>query len=240
MQIENPTNYVSQIRQQAEGKDFFFVTNCSLDKRTTIHASFPESKGTACLWDTETGERFRYPSISNNILSIDLPPATSQLIVFDIAEKVQDYPSKPVEIAGKELEHWSVRMEHLNGTTQEKDLSVLCDFSADESTRSFAGYLYYEKQLDGNTSQYNWIDLGRVCGVSEVSLNGEELGCRWYGRHLYRIPEHLAKADKTIRVKITTTVGNYLKSMPYNTIGFRETKHQNFQTIGLLGPVKLM
>jgi hypothetical protein len=242
MQIDRPETHVSQIRHQAEGKDIFFVGNCSSDERFTLKASFPDSKGTPCLWDAETGERYRYPAAQGNTLTIDLPPATSQLIVFDTqAADVADYPVLPVEKqSGAELTGWNLRMEHINGTTKEKSVSALFDLSSDESVRTFAGYLYYEKKIQGDTSS-NWLDLGKVFGVSEVTVNGEKLGCRWYGRHLYRLPENIAKAaEKTVQVKITTTLGNYFKSNPENKVGHGWTNRQPWQPVGLIGPVKLV
>ncbi|MDR0724849.1 MAG: hypothetical protein LBF59_02420, partial [Prevotellaceae bacterium] len=64
------------------------------------------------------------------------------------------------------------------------------------------------------------------------------LGCRWYGRHLYRIPEHLAKAaSKDIQIKVTTTLGNYFKSNPQNKTGHGWTHGQAWQPTGIVGPV---
>ena len=78
-------------------------------------------------------------------------------------------------------------------------------------------------------------------GVSEVTLNGEKLGCKWYGNRVYQLPEHLAKAPvKSLQIKITTTVGNYLKGTPENKIGQAWTHHQKWAPTGMLGPVKLM
>ncbi len=253
MNIDNPSPFVTQIRQQAEGKDIFFISNCHTDERLIIRASFPESKGKSWLWNPETGERFRYPSVSKNTLTIDLPPAASQLIVFDTNGKGKDYLAGPPETEGMELKEWNLQMNHIDGTVERRFLPALKDLSADETTRSFAGNLYYERQVNDeiNFSQekenknlpplYNYLDLGKVYGVSEVMLNGIMLGCKWYGRHLYRIPESLAKAEsKIFQIKITTTVGNYLKSSPNNDTGQIWTKGQDWQPTGMLGPVRLL
>ncbi|MDR0725891.1 MAG: hypothetical protein LBF59_07800, partial [Prevotellaceae bacterium] len=214
MRIDRPNAYVSQIRQTSKGKDIFFVSNRSSDERFVLKAEFPDVKGFPWLWNAETGERYHYPgSSSDNTLTVDLPPAASQLIVFDTAGEGAGAPAQPAETAGIEITDWNLRMEHINGTTQTLQLQTPTDIAADEKTRSFAGHLYYEKTVNDNTSSFNWLDLGKVYGVSEVTINGESLGCRWYGRHLYRIPEHLAKAaSKDIQIKVTTTLGNYFKS----------------------------
>ena len=248
MAIDKPNPYISQIRHQTDGKDIFFVTNCSTEKRFVIYAVFPASKGTPWLWNPETGERSPYPSGDKDSLFINLPPATSQLIVFDEHVRGKDTQMLlPVEQSGMELTGWNVRMQHIDGTVEQREFPELFDLTADESTRSFAGYLFYEKKLvfyekklDDDSKLFNWLDLGQVFGVSEVTLNGERLGCQWYGRHLYRIPEHLAKStDMMFQVKITTTVGNYLKSSPDNKVGYGWTRRQGWQPVGMLGPVKL-
>jgi hypothetical protein len=241
MRIDRPNAYVSQIRQTADGKDIFFVCNRSSDERFVIKADFPETKGSPWLWNAETGERYRYPNSSGSTLTVDLPPASSQLIVFDTAAEGPAAPELPAETQGMELTGWNLRMEHINGTAQELQLPALTDIAADEKTRSFAGHLFYEKTLNGNAGSFNWLDLGKVYGVSEVRLNGEKLGCQWYGRHLYRIPGHLLNAEsKTIQIKITTTLGNYFKSNPQNSVGNGWTRGQAWQPTGMLGPVKLL
>jgi hypothetical protein len=243
MRIDRPGAYVSQIRQTGAGKDIFFVCNRSSDERFVIKAEFPDTKGDPWLWNAETGERYRYPDGSGNTLTIDLPPAASQLIVFDAAAAPAALPLPlplPAETDGIKLTGWNLRMEHINGTAQERSLQTLTDLAADENTRSFAGYLFYEKTFN-DPATFHWLDLGKVYGVSEVTLNGEKLGCQWYGRHLYRIPEHLANAgSKDIRVKITTTLGNYFKSNPENKTGYRWTNRQAWQPTGMLGPVRLL
>jgi hypothetical protein len=241
MRIDRPNIYVSQIRQTGKGKDIFFISNRSSSERFIIKAEFPDVKGFPWLWNAETGERYRYPGGSGNTLTVDLPPAASQLIVFDTAGEGTDAPALPAETSGMEITGWNLRMEHINGTGQERQLQALTDIAAGESTRSFAGHLYYEKTLNANTASFNWLDLGKVYGVSEVVLNGEPLGCQWYGRHLYRIPEHLAKAEsKNIQIKITTTLGNYFKSNPQNKTGHSWTRGQPWQPTGMLGPVKFI
>jgi hypothetical protein len=241
MQIENPVNCVSQIRQQSGDRDIFFISNCSLEESVTLKASFPESSGTPYLWDAETGERYSVPSAAGKPVTISLPPAASQLIVFDpSAIDAPDYPAQPAETEGEELKKWTVRMEHLNGTVVQRELSELCDFSLDETTRSFSGCLHYEHQTEGDASAYRWLDLGRVNGISELTVNGENLGCRWYGRHLYRLPDSLLRVPKTVSIKVTTTAGNYLKSSPENKIGYNVCNFHQWQSTGMLGPVSLI
>lgn len=238
MQIEHPSVNVSQIRHRAEGKDIFFISNASQDERVVLNVSFLDTEGVPQLWDAETGQR--YPLPAGKTQRIDLPPATSQLIVFEksdidpLAGAVTPAPENQNAIT---LTGWKLRMEHLDGTVQTRDIDQLFDLSRDESTRSFAGCLYYEKKI-GDLAGYHWIDLGKVYGVSEVSVDNDILGNKWYGRHLYALPSNAG--GKTLRIKVTTTVGNFLKSTPENEVGQRWTRGQGWTPVGMCGPVKIM
>jgi hypothetical protein len=239
MQIDRPCDSVSQIRQQAEGKDIFFISNCSLNERIILNVSFPGSKGAPWLWDAETGERYPYPSVSGDTLKVDLPPAASQLIVFDTSGiSGEARPVPPPETEGVELKGWLLRLEHVNGTERQQTIDALFDLKDKEATRSFAGQLYYEKRLPDSVSPCHWLDLGKVHGVSEVTIGEESLGNRWYGRHLYRLPDNAG--GKILRIKVTTTQGNFLKSTPENKAGYVWTEYQQWASEGLLGPVKLL
>lgn len=238
MQIDHPSVNVSQIRHRAEGKDIFFISNASQDERVVLNVSFPDTEGVPQLWDAETGQRRPLPA--GRAQRIDLPPATSQLIVFeksDISPLIGTAPLASENQNAITLTGWKLRMEHLDGTVQTRDIDQPFDLSRDESTRSFAGCLYYEKKL-GDMDGYHWIDLGKVYGVSEVSVNNEILGNKWYGRHLYALPDNAG--GKTLQIKVSTTVGNFLKSTPENEVGYGWTRGQGWTPVGMCGPVKIM
>jgi hypothetical protein len=241
MQINRPSANVSQIRHQSAGKDIFFICNSSDTDHETIRANFPQSKGTPCLWDPETGERFIYSSAQGNSLTIELPPAASKIIVFDTeATGIAAMPTPPSTTGGREVTQWTLVMEHINGTSEEATLTNPHDLSSEESNRSFAGHIYYKKTLE-DLSSFNFIDLGKVAGVSEVFLDEESLGCCWYGQHRFRIPERLRRAGQhRLVIKVTTTLGNYFKSNPENKVGHGWMRGQEWQPQGILGTVKLI
>ncbi|GHT64304.1 glycosyl hydrolase family 2 [Bacteroidia bacterium] len=242
LQIDAPSPYVSQNRYRTKDKDFFFIVNYNTNERITLNVKFPEAGNRQpWIWDAETGEKYPCPATSEQTLNVDLYPATSRLIVFEKTGKQEASAAVPAENAsGVELNGWKLRMEHLNGKSEEGEMNILTDLADDPKTQSFAGHLFYTKQIEDNAAS-NYLDLGRVYGVSEVTVNGESLGCKWYGRHLYQLPEHIAKTtDKIIQVKISTTVGNYLKSTPDNETGQRWTRHQKWQPVGMIGPVRLI
>jgi hypothetical protein len=239
LEIASPSKNLSQIRQRTKDRDLFFVVNSSLTERVVTDVRFAGANGRkANLWDAETGERFRCANCQNGTLRLELEPATSQLIVFEknSAGNVEAAPTAE----GRALTGWEVRLEHINGDKQTLSMDAPATVGGDSAeTQSFAGYIYYTKTVD-NAADGQWLDLGKVDGVSELKINGELIGNRWYGRHLYRLPEHIAKAaSKTIEIKVTTTVGNYIKSMPDNH-AHGWTRHQRWHQHGIAGTVRLI
>jgi hypothetical protein len=242
MKIDKPNTFVSQIRHQGEGKDIYFISNYSMDNRIPMQITFPETDRKAWLWDMETGERVRLKENGRQTFDIVMNPATSQLIVFDNIQAGEDFPAFPEEHDTPLcLPVWDVEFNHIDGSKYQKGGVAPADWSADPSTRSFAGEIIYKSRANNNNPEgYHYIDLGKVYGVSEVTLNGQLLGNRWYGRHLYQIPESFVNAPVfDIQIKLTTTTGNYLKSAPGNKVGQAWTRRQDFQPMGIIGPIEL-
>jgi hypothetical protein len=239
MEIDRPNACISQIRHRTRGRDIFFISNASQEERVILNVSFPDTKGNPQLWNAETGDRRPLPA--EKTLPIDLPPATSQLIVFEESAARPLIGAAPVRLRPENgnsstLKGWTMRTEHINGVTETREIDTPFDLVDDESLRSFAGYVYYEKKL-GNAAGYLRLDLGKVYGVSEVSVDGEVIGNRWYGSHVYDLPGDAS--GKTLCIKISTTVGNYLKSSPNNQSGNHWVRNGGWTPVGLVGPVRL-
>jgi hypothetical protein len=82
-----------------------------------------------------------------------------------------------------------------------------------------------------------------VFGVSELLINGENAGTKWYGKREYQIGKFLKNGNNSIEVQLTTTMGNYLKSLTDNPIAQFWTNegraNQPLQSTGMLGPVTI-
>ena len=89
-------------------------------------------------------------------------------------------------------------------------------------------------------SRFRFLDLGTVREISETTLDGKSLGVRWYGRHLYALPEVPAPGNHTLRVTVTTVLGNYCKSLTENDTAQGWTSRLPHRPMGLLGPVRLL
>jgi len=110
-----------------------------------------------------------------------------------------------------------------------------------DGLQDFAGTATYRLEFRPEDAPgRRFLDLGRVHGVSEVWLNGQPLGCRWYGRHLYPIPAGLRQEGNTLEIRVTTVLGNYCKSLKDNPAAQRWTGSIPAQPMGMLGPVRLL
>lgn len=243
---DNPQPSVSQVYYTFGSTDAFFIANYNLSQRFEFNAEFDvDPDQTAWLWDPETGERFLYKTEgANNKLKITLAPAESKLIIFDKDSRGKKLPvidalKTPVlQISSP----WKLVLNHVDGERKTIELNQLVDFKENETLMSFAGNAIYENAFQvGNPGDISFLNLGKVIGVTEVTLNGVNLGSKWYGDHIYPVTGHLKKGKNTLSIKLTTTLGNYITSLTDNkeSIKWIKGKKQSLYSMGILGPVLL-
>lgn len=241
--IEKPNRYLCQVAYKAGEADIFFFANISLSDHisSTLKFAVPKDRY-PWIWDSESGEKYRYPTAKGKKeVQIELAPSSSMLIVFDTAENGDLYqllrPGREgILINGP----WKLKLNHVNGRRRQTTMRRLADFQRYNRLKTFAGVAVYENEFrveepEGLTT----INLGDVQGVSELAVNGQNMGVRWYGRHIYNISGSLVKGKNSISIKITTVAGNYLKSLKDNPTAQRWTSGQPFYPAGMMGPVEL-
>lgn len=219
------------------------IVNTSLSEHLSVNADFQVAANLRpWIWDPETGERKIYPTNgSNSKLQLELPPATSALIVFETATNGALF--KPLSFSGREKEvngPWHLKLNHINGDKRSLELDKLSDLKELNETREFAGEVTYEKTFTIDSERNKHIDLGTVKGISELTLNGKHLGSKWYGAHMYDVGDALKMGENNISIKVTTIVGNYLKGLEDNPVAMRWTRGQDYASMGILGPVTLL
>ena len=127
------------------------------------------------------------------------------------------------------------------GSILKKEMDVLQDLKDIPEWSHFCGTITYQCNLE--LSGIELLDLGKVYGVSEVIINGENAGTQWYGRRRYLIGKYIKNGNNLIEIKVTTTMGNYLKSLTDNKIAQYWTNEgrtiQPLQSMGLIGPVTI-
>jgi len=247
MTIDNPQAMVSQNYYKFDNADAFFIVNSSKDNRYEFNAVFDVNTGKAAwLWDAQTGERYLYPTNgAYNKLHIKLGPAETKLIVFDNQKTGARYTipvlaKTPVMTLSTA---WEVTLNHVDGSNKVMNLAKLVDFKDDKDLVGFAGTATYQNTFDvKDAAAASYLNLGKVIGVTEVTLNGVKLGTRWYGDHLYNVQKALKNGKNVLEIKLTTTLGNYMMtSLKENkdTIKWLINKKQTLYSVGVLGPVQL-
>ena len=179
---------------------------------------------------------------SKTKLQVRLEPAESLLLVFEPGDAPSTRKEVPVDDRAQALAGpWQLKCTHVDGRVKEMKVDSLRDLGAVDGLQDFAGSAVYRIEFGARSAPApRFIDLGRIQGISEVSLNGSPLGCRWYGRHLYDIPGGLRRDGNTLEVRVTTVLGNYCKSLKDNPATQRWVRGIPAQPMGMLGPVRLL
>jgi hypothetical protein len=225
------------------GTRMFFIANSDLKENFSVKADFNLDKGLIpWVWIPETGGKLRYPVKSGESgIILNLPRATSMLIVFEKDAPGEVFQPAPVFSEGEEISGpWHLTLHHINGDQQELSVDTITDLIEMEETMDFAGTVIYETTFDMDENKHGFIDLGDVQGITELSLNGKLLGTRWYGAHVYDMKEAIISGENKLSVKLTTIVGNYLRTLKDNPVARRWVVYQPNIPMGIIGPVKII
>ena len=261
LDIESPDPYVMQNRYTTDdGSEMVLLCNSHRYQAHQTQIIFDKAlthKRKAQVWDMQTGKRYALPLEEDGSYTFDLGPVESVLIVFERTKKDQHLPiwqplytrinaMSPTDLS----EDWNITLCHsLLHDTIDAHFDTLFDLKDSEAYQHFCGTIIYQKTInmdrDVARNVSTILDLGLVEGVSEVLVNGQSAGVQYFGRRIYDIGKLLKEGPNDIEIRVTTTMGNYLKtfSRENNPTTWIYVNHprrdQPLQPQGLLGPVKL-
>lgn len=97
-------------------------------------------------------------------------------------------------VSGEDLKDlssdWDVEFRHSReNTVQNTHFDKLEDLK-DTDYVNFCGTIVYRKKVNVSSSAGMVLNLGLVHGVSEVLLNGQSCGVKWYGRRIHPVAAH--------------------------------------------------
>ncbi|MEO9146438.1 MAG: glycosyl hydrolase [Ginsengibacter sp.] len=248
VKIRIPKPFVSQVRYQAKDAEIFMFNNSSDSHQYYLEATFPKQithRKQAWLWDAVTGERFKLKPTEGK-LNIDLGPADSVLIVFDNQKGDKEW--KPKQLSGSDDTtingKWQVTFDHTNGTVINDQMDVLTDLKDTPEYVHFSGTVIYKNTFNiTNIGDKKYLNLGKVFGISQVMINGHDVGTQWYGTRVFHLDGSLKNGENTIEIKVVTVMGNYMKTLKENAVAQYWTnekrKDQPLQSMGLAGPVTI-
>jgi hypothetical protein len=248
VKITKPEPFVMQVRYQAGDTEILLFTNSHMDEAYTmdINVSKEMIGNRECwVWNPDNGER-HHLTAKSGLYTLELGPADSKLLVFDSTKKSKTEPTLPPGGEGMKLSGaWKATLKHIDGTTKEISFDELKDLAEIPELQHFTGTITYRNNLSV-TDKDNavWLNLGKVHGISELTLNGRSLGIQWYGRRIYNIAQAVVVGDNAIEIKITTNMGNYMKTLTDNKVAQYWTnelrKNQPIQPLGMIGPVSAL
>jgi hypothetical protein len=250
IKIEHPDPYLMANHYRADdGSDVYFLAHSHLHKSHKTKITFPSRvlKGRqGWIWDPADGKRFKIRPDSSNSLTIDFGPADSYIIVFDRHGNGPDWVAVPsTGSAVSEIKTgWSLEFRHCrNGSVKNIKTDTLVDIKEIPDFSDFAGTVIYRNFFNIDAPKPAYLNLGKVYGISEVNINGSDCGVKWFGRRIFNLAGFIVPGTNLIEIKITTTMGNYMKSLTDNPIAQYWTNEKNkiqpLQSMGLLGPVTL-
>jgi hypothetical protein len=250
LQIEKTDPYVYQNRYQDEnGSEFLYLINSHINNshRTIITFSAEMTKHrNGWIWNAETGNRYRITLSKDNSFDVDLGPAESRIFVFDKDKTGTAWKQLPVEGTDQKTINvgWKAELRHCNdGSVKTVNFDKLTDLKDNPEFANFAGTITYSNIINIEDPENVIINLGKVYGVSVLSINGQKCSTKWYGRRVDSIGKFLEKGENRIEIMVVTSMGNYMKSLTSNPIAQYWTNEKNkiqpLQSMGLIGPVTL-
>jgi hypothetical protein len=244
--IEKPNRFFMQTRFRDDDKNEYFVfQNVHKNEPYNTFVTFSKeiTKGRyPWIWNPENGECYRI-QLNNNRFEIELGPAESLLIVFNKEKNGQEW--NPLPKTGEHVTElnnsWEVELQHSREDWKKSfSMNELTDLKDTEYV-NFTGTAVYRKKI--NKGKQNFINLGKVCGVAELFVNGQSCGVKWYGNRICNLTNLLKEGPNEIEVRVTTSMGNYMKTLTDNETAqkftVKKNKNQPIQSMGLIGPVTL-
>ena len=249
--ISNPDRFLLQNHYvMDDGSDMFLFVNAHMSEAREADLIFPKDVTAgrrAWLYDPASGKRFVLPVGKDGHLHFRFGPSETYLFVFNRLDG--NAPVwKPLPIEGPDsisVHGWKLTLHQPQlDSTWTAAMDTLKDFKEmkDSSFCCFMGTVDYTATVNLSGSDLpKYINLGKVADICELKVNGQPAGMKWFGERVYDVSSMLHAGDNTIEVKVTTLMGNYMKSLKNNKAAQRFVikRGQPSVSAGLAGPVKL-
>ncbi len=260
LEIKNPDPFVMQNRYTTDnGSELILLSNSHRYNAHQTKITFSKTlihKRQAQIWDLQSGKRYALPLDKDGSYTFDLGPVESVIVVFEKSKPINLPVWQPLHTIISALsatdisDNWDVTLCHsLINDTISAHFDTLFDLKDNKAYQHFCGTIVYHKTINCGRDDVHTVstilNLGLVEGVSEVFVNGQSAGVQYFGRRIYDITDYLQEGENDLEVRVTTTMGNYLKTFsreenPTTWIYVNHPKRdQPLQPMGLLGPVRL-
>lgn len=149
---------------------------------------------------------------------------------------------------------WRILFRNGGGAPDSLETDTLfpLNFSDEPAIHFFSGTVSYNMTFkwhdDGVGDSLLCLDLGEVCHLARVFLNGEDIGCCWKAPYRLLLSGRLREGNNTLEIRVTNTWANRLTgdSKPDAATGTTRTSYPYFtpdlplDRSGLIGPVRIL
>lgn len=244
---------VAWMHRSGELGDIYFVANQREETRTFTASMRINGRKPEC-WNPVTGEMNTHPSYrihdNRTEVTLTLAPNESVFIVFpteEAADKERTSTDKREPLNRTlETEEYTVTFLATGKTVVRKDLF---DWSKeeDEQIRYYSGTAVYKVTFRWKDKlkkgQPVYLNLGKVCNLATVRVNGIDCGTVWTAPYRADITSALKKGTNELEIEVTNTWANALKGVdegkaPYDGIWTNAKYRKQEDTLlpaGLLG-----
>ena len=227
------------LKHESGTKEIYFFSNQDEYKEQKFAVQFESKKKTAWVWDPNTGERNIYPDQKNGSMKMDMFPLESKVIVLESNNEGKKFSVLyPDEKNAKKIDgEWKIEFNPFYSKPFTVKTKALFHFGTykDKRVSTFAGKVIYETEIDLQNAEWKFLDLGLENQITDVCINGQNIGVCWWGRHLHRIPANVLKKGKNfIKITYITTLANYTKSLKNNKTAQNWTHLKAPEVYGLI------
>lgn len=271
---------IRYIHRSLSDRDIYFISNRT-DSVIYDDCKFRNGSEYAEIWDPQKGEIFSADVISKKngtIVKIRMEPYQSYFVVFykkRIREKNRDIKFSDGKIVSTLEGPWKVSFNTSWGGPENAIFNTLSDWSvsSDEGIRYYSGTAVYTiKFRPDNKAEFNekgrlCLDLGKVCNLAGIKLNGKNLGVIWTAPWQVEITGEMTEDENLLEIEVANLWINRLigdENEPWDGItdgkwpewlvngSERKGKRYTFTThrfykkddplyeSGLLGPVRII
>ena len=252
---------IDYMHRRTDNADLYFVCNSAKEPKT-VTCRFRDADGRAEIWCPATGDIrlanviARYEKDACDI-ELELPAIGSAFVVFRSDGSVPTKTASLPKVASTEMRpvkgSWTVTFQPGRLAPESVRWDELIDWTMSpvDGIKYFSGTATYSLrfELPENMSGDHWLDLGEVCEVAEVRVDGHDLGTAWTYPFRVKVPAKLfTQGSHTLEVAVTNVWNNRLvgdqfldeKDRVTRTNKAGKNKDTPLVPSGLLGPVTLV
>jgi hypothetical protein len=241
-------------RSLDDAGDIYFLSNQRAEMRS-FKACFRCSGRQPMLYDALEDKYLKPDSIDISRdytgVGVTLQPNGSLFVIFSNADSI--HPVSQMKCNNSQplsVDKWKVTFKE-NGTIVSTDRLFDWSTSTDDKVKYYSGHAMYEStfRVSGEMLKRKClkINLGTVCDVAHVWINGKDCGIVWTPPMEVDISDAVKKGKNNIRVEVVNTWANALRGAdegrpPFDGI-WTNAKYRMKSTqllpAGLLGPINI-